>query len=61
MIKTRKEAINFLRNNAMINVEIVDYKYRVWDKDFNQPIKTNKELIDYANEQKEALDDRGGD
>ena len=56
-IKTVDEAIKFLSDKVCISTEIVDYKYRVWDEDFNVPIKTDKDLIDYANEQKDAIED----
>ena len=54
-ITTKEEAISFLIEKAGINVEVVDYEYRVFDSDFNSPIKDAKELIEYANEQKEAI------
>ena len=56
-IKDVDEAIKFLFEKANINVEVVNYKYRVYDNDFDSPIKDDKELIDYANEQKEALEE----
>jgi len=56
-IKTKEEAIEFLEEEANINVEIVDYKYRVSDNDFEDTIKDTKELIEYANEQAEAIND----
>ena len=55
-IKTVEEAIKFVSDKAGISTEIVDYKYRVFYEDFNSPIRTDKELIDYANEQKEAIE-----
>jgi len=54
-IKTVDEAIRFLSEKVNISTEIVDYKYRVFDEDFNCPVRTDKDLIDYANEQKEAI------
>jgi len=56
-IKTTDEAIEFLSEKAGIKTEIVDYKYRVSDQDFNCSIKTDKDLIDYANEQMEAINE----
>ena len=55
-IKDIDEAIAFLEDKAGINVEIIDYKYRVSDNDFDDRITDDKELIDYANEQKEAIE-----
>lgn len=54
-IKDVNEAIAFLETKAGINVEIVDYKYRVSDNDFDCRMTDDKELIDYANEQMEAI------
>ena len=54
-MKTEQEAIEFLQKEAGISVEIVDYKYRVFDEDFDCPIKDTKALIEYAKEQKEAM------
>ena len=47
-IKTVAEAIKFLSEVANISVEIVKYKYRVFDEDFNTPVKTDEDLINYA-------------
>jgi len=54
-IKNVDEAIAFLEDKAGISVAIVDYKYRVFDNDFDEPITDDKELIEYANEQMEAI------
>ena len=56
-IKDVDEAIEFLSDKVGIDTEVVNYKYRVIDVegDFNVPITTDKELIDYANEQKESM------
>ena len=56
-IKTVDEAIRFLSEKVGISTEIVRYKYRVSDMDFDCPIRTDKDLIDYANEQKEAIEE----
>lgn len=55
-IKNINDAIKFLTEKANIDVEVVDYKYRVSDNDFNCSINDDDELIDYANEQKEAIE-----
>jgi len=56
-IKNVEDAIKFLLEKAGIQTEIVDYKYRVSDQDFNSPIKDDEELIEYANEQMEAIEE----
>lgn len=56
-IKSVNKAIEYLREKAGIDTKIVNYKYRVSCEDFNVSIKTDKELIDYANEQREAIED----
>lgn len=55
-IKSVNEAIKYLKEIAGIRVvNIKVYKYKVLDEDFECYMRTNKELIDYANEQKEAI------
>jgi len=56
-IKDINEAIKFLQEKAGINVEEIEYKWRIWDNDFDFNCKDDKELIDYANEQMEAIED----
>lgn len=56
-IKDIKTAIKFLEEEAGINVEVITHKYEVFDSDFNGRIKTDEELIDYANEQMENMKD----
>lgn len=55
-IKTVEEAIKFLEERAGINVEEVEYKWRIWDNDFDDSCKEDKDLIEYANEQMEAIE-----
>ena len=56
-IKTVEEAIDFLENKAGINVDENTHKWTIWDIDFRDYCKDDKELIDYANEQMEAIMD----
>lgn len=56
-IKDVDEAIKFLQEQAGIDVEEINAKYKVSDTDFINYIKDDKELIEYANEQKEAIED----
>jgi hypothetical protein len=58
-LKTVEEAVEFLEKKAGINVAVNHkfYKYNIWDLDINEQIETDKDLIDYANEQKEALEE----
>lgn len=52
------EAIKYLREMVNVNVEdISDLKYNIWDEDMNFYCDSDKTLIDYANEQKEAIED----
>jgi len=58
-IKTIEEAIKYLEEKAGINVmERNKAKWDVWDDDFDDVINTDEDLIDYANEQKEAIEVR---
>lgn len=50
------EAIEFLGKKAGINVEEVTHKWRIWDNDFDSSCKDDKELIEYAKEQQEAIE-----
>ena len=54
-IKTIDEAIEFLQTKAGINVEIMTAKYRVSDFDMDSYIEDDKQLIEYAKEQQEAI------
>ena len=57
-IKTKEDAIKFLEEEINISVEdISKYKYKIYDEDFCDFIKDDKELIDYANEQMEAIEE----
>ena len=56
-MKTVKRAIEFLTKKANSSVDVLHYKYRVFDEDFSVFLKTDKELINYANEQKEAIEE----
>ena len=57
-IKTIEDAIFFLVNQSQISVELRNKdKWRVFDEDMNFSIKDDKGLIEYANEQKEALEE----
>ena len=56
-IKTTSEAIEFLQKKANINVEEVNAKWIIWDDDIDNLLKDDEDLIDYANEQKEAIED----
>jgi len=52
------EAIIFLEKEVGISVEEVpNYKYRIFDKDIDNYIKDDEDLIEYANEQKEAIEE----
>lgn len=56
MITTTEQAIDFLEKKAGISVkDVSSYKYKVFDEDFTDFIKTDKELIEYAKEQQEAM------
>ena len=53
-----KDAITFLETDAQIDVEdISGFKWGLSDNDMNFSLRTDKELIEYANEQKEALNE----
>ena len=57
-IKTIEEAIRFLEEQAQINVKLRNKdKWQISDNDINMSIKDDNALIDYANEQKEALEE----
>ncbi len=53
MFKTAKEAIAYLEEIRGTHVEdLRKIKYRVYDENFTLYVKSDKELIDYANDQK---------
>ena len=52
MIKTIKEAIEFLTKERGFTIEDKrDIIYKISDEDMDWEIRTEKELIDYANDQ----------
>ena len=57
-IKTKEDAIKFLEEDINISVDdISKYKYKIYDEDFCDFVKDDKELIDYAIEQMEAIEE----
>lgn len=53
MIKTVEEAIKFLEEKVGTHTQdLRKVSWRVYDEDFSCNFNTDKELIDYANEQK---------
>ena len=54
MIKTIREAINFLEKERGFEInDLRAFKWEIIDEDINFKTRTNQEVIDYANEQKE--------
>lgn len=55
-IKTVKEAIRFLEKDMAFTVQdITKLKWAISDVDVLNTFETDEELIEYANEQKEAI------
>lgn len=53
-----KQAIKYIEKKVNISVtDVSDLKYHLYDEDLNFYLCSDKELIDYANEQKEAIED----
>ena len=56
-IKTIKEAINYVEKNVCEVSDLTNFKYHIYDNEDDYGyIKDDKEFIDYANEQKEAIE-----
>ena len=55
-IKTINQAVEFLETIGIDVDDVSHYKYKVYDNDFSDFVETDKDLIDYANEQQEALE-----
>ena len=56
-IKTIDEAIEFLEKVRRTYVEdLREVSFRIYDENFSFYVKSVKELIDYANEQKEDVE-----
>lgn len=57
---TKEEAIDYIENTLKMEVtDLSKFKYRIEDKPYEVDfcLRDDKELIDYANEQKEANED----
>ena len=53
-----EEAIEFLENERGTHTEdLTRVKYRVYDEDFSFYVNSDKELIAYAEEQKNGVDE----
>lgn len=55
-VKTVREAIDYLKTIGTV-VERVKYKYMVYFDSDSFGIETDRDLIEYVNEQKEAVED----
>jgi len=40
-----------------VGINSIFYKYTIYDDDINEDIETDRDLIDYANEQREAIEE----
>ena len=52
-----KKAISFLESIGTLTKDLSKVKYMVYDEDFSCYMNSDKELIDYANEQKQDKED----
>ena len=56
-IKTIREAIKYIKENVCEVSDLTNFKYHIFDDDGDYGyIKDDKEFIEYANEQKESIE-----